>query len=111
MNCVDSRFIFDTCSVHFMLFVGLLPKYMAVIVAVPLFQWESVYTKITTSLHILGHKTRMVKDISILFLDSTFLIISSKTCNVKYSKYAIIKKGPKSLLLKREFPKSSPGAN
>ena len=46
----------------------------------------------------LGHKTRMVKDISILFLDSTFLIISSKTCNVKYSKYAIIKKGPKLLI-------------
>ena len=31
VNCVDSRFIFDTCSVHFMLFVGLLPKDMAVI--------------------------------------------------------------------------------
>ena len=86
--CVDSRFIFDTCSVHFMLFVGLLPKDMAVIVAVPLFQWESACTKITTSLHILGHKTRMVKDFNSVFrfniLDNFFKDLQCeifKICN------------------------------
>ena len=57
VNSVDSRFIVDTCSVHFMLFVALLPKDMAVKVVVPLFQWESTYIKITISLHVLSHKT------------------------------------------------------
>ena len=31
VNCVDSRFIFDTCSVHFIFFVELLPNDIAVI--------------------------------------------------------------------------------
>ena len=77
VNSVD-RYIFDTCIVHFIISVAL-PKDIAVIVAVPLFQWENPYTKITTTLHTLGHKTRMVNDIAILFSDLTFLIFFSNT--------------------------------
>ena len=76
VNSVNSRYIFDTCIVHLIISVALLPKDIAVIVAVPLFQWENPYTKITTPLHALGHKTRMVNDIAILFSD---LIIISNT--------------------------------
>ena len=79
VNSVDSRCIFDTCIVHLIISVALLPKDIAVIVAVPLFQWENLYPKITTPLHTLGHKTRMVNDIAILFSDLTFLIIFSNT--------------------------------
>ena len=99
LNSIDSRYIFDTCCVHLIISVALLCKDIAVIVAVPLFQWENAYTKITTPLHTLGHKTRMANDIAILFSDLAFLIIFSNTENVKYSKNAIIKNGPKSLLL------------
>ena len=76
VNSVDSRYIFETCCVHLIISVA---KDIAVIVAVPLFQWENPYTKITTPLHALGHKTRMVNDIAILFSDLTFLIIFSNT--------------------------------
>ena len=69
---VNSRYIFDTCSVHFIISVALLLKDISVIVAVSLFQWENPYTKITTPLHALGHKTRMVNDIVILFSDLPF---------------------------------------
>ena len=79
VNSVDSRYIFDTCIVHLIISVALLPKDIAVIVAVPLFQWQNPYTKITTPLHTLGHKTRLVNDIAILFSDLTFLIIFSNT--------------------------------
>ena len=99
LNSIDSRYIFDTCCVHLIISVALLCKDIAVIVAVPLFQWENAYTKITTPLHTLGHKTRMANDIAILFSDLAFLIIFSNTENVKYSKNAIIKNGPKSLVL------------
>ena len=80
VNIVDSRYLFDTCCVHLIISVALLRyKDIAVIVAVPLFQWENPYTKITIPLHTLGHKTRMVNDIAILFSDLTFLIIFSNT--------------------------------
>ena len=77
VNSVDSRYIFDTCCVHLIISVALIRKDIAA--AVPLFQWENPYTKITTPLHALGHKTRMVNDIAILFSDLTFLIIFSNT--------------------------------
>ena len=54
LNSVDSRYIFDACSVHFMRLVALSPKDRAVIKAVPLFKWENPYIKITTPLHVLG---------------------------------------------------------
>ena len=79
MNSVDSRYMFDTCCVHLIISVALLCKDIAVNVAVPLFQWENPYTKITTPLHALGHKTRMANDIAILFSDLAFLIILSNT--------------------------------
>ena len=41
VNSVDSRYIFDTCIVHLIISVALLPKDIAVIVAVPLFQWHN----------------------------------------------------------------------
>ena len=75
VNSIESRYIFNTCSVHLIISVALSPKDIAVIVAVPLFQWENPYTKITTPLHALGLKTRMENDIAILFSDLTFLII------------------------------------
>ena len=70
---------FDTCCVHLIISVALLRKDTAVIVAVPLFQWENPYTKITTPLHALGHKMGIVNDIAILFSDLTLLIIFSNT--------------------------------
>ena len=63
------------CCVHLIISVALLCKDIAVIVAVPLFQWDNPYTKITTPLHALGHKTRMANDIAILFSDLAFLIM------------------------------------
>ena len=56
MNSVDSRYIFDTCCVHLIISVALLCKDIAVIVVVPLFQWENPYTKITTPSYAFGHK-------------------------------------------------------
>ena len=76
VNSVDSRYIINTCSVHLIISVALLPKDIAVIyyvVAVLLFQWENPYTKITTPLHALGHKTRMENNITILFSDLNIL--------------------------------------
>ena len=75
LNSIDSRYIFGTCCAHLIISVALLCKDIVAIVAVPLFQWENPYTKITTPLHTLGHKTRMANDIAILFSDLAFLMI------------------------------------
>ena len=48
VNSVDSRYIFNTYSVHLIISVALIPKDIAVIVTVPLSMGEPVHKK---SLH------------------------------------------------------------
>jgi len=83
----------------FYAFVLLFHKVVKVIVVVPFFQWENLYIKITTPSHVFSHKMGMVDDITVLFSDPTFLIISFNTLNVKYSKNLITENGPKLLYI------------
>lgn len=84
---------------HYSAFVSL--KVRAISVVVPFLLWRSACIKFSTRADILSYKIIMVTDITILFSDLVSLIVPLQTWNVKYYKYAIIKNGLKSLVLKQ----------